>query len=174
MTDNAQTIISTFRQMKKIYRQIYLLLSTADDLMAEAGWVSDNSTVLYDTAITLHNYEKWLPFIIRRTYINDEYKAFRKYIAVMTDDKNSKDFVPVVIGTTVVGQHESTPDFRSWDAYWWWQKKKDGEIIQPKEVYLSEDRELAKIHSFSHDLVKITDGEKLGEHIIHPLLNTLI
>ena len=169
MRDDSEAIIKTFSQIKKIYEQVSLLLTTADDMMAQEQWATDISTVLYDTAITLHNYDKWLPSIIRRTYINDKYKDLRRYIAVRIDD-DTVDFEPLVIGTTLQGLFENTLEFRSWDAYWWWKEKGDGVIKEPKVVYSSEDRELSEIHSFACPLVDITDSEKLRECIIAPLL----
>ena len=170
MRDNGQAIVNTFKQIQEIYKQISLLLSAADSLMTDAQWISDNSVVLYNTSTNFAGYDKWSPFIIRRTYINEKFRKLRKYIAVKIYDAKSKDFKPIVIGTTIEGGCDQTPEFCEWDAYWWWEQKRDGKIERPKEVYSTEDRELTEINIISHPLVAITNSDKLQEYIIGPLL----
>lgn len=38
MTDNGKAVVETFRQMQKIYKQVSLLLTTANSLMAARQW----------------------------------------------------------------------------------------------------------------------------------------
>ena len=170
MADNGKVIVDTFRQMQEIYKQVSLLLSAADTLMTGSQWVSDNPVVLYNTSTNLSYYNRWSPFIIRRTYINEKFPKLRKYIAVKINDEISSVFNPIVIGTTIEGGCDQTPEFREWDAYWWWEQKGDGGIEQPKAVDSTEDRELTEINIISHPLVAITNSDKLQEYVIGPLL----
>lgn len=169
MTDNGNTIVKTFRQMQEIYEQISSLLTAANTFMQERHWIWENSYVLQEPSNALYKSDRWLPSIIRCTYINVEHKALRKYIGVRIVSENREESKPVVIGTTLLGC-EDTPIFRGWDAHWWWEQAGDGIIEQPTKVYEAEDRELAEIHIISHPLVDITSSDKLQECIIDPFL----
>ena len=155
--------------MQEIHRQISLLLQTADRLMGKDQWECDHDYVFYDYSYKLARYDGWLARIIQRRYINEECEGIRKYIAVRIDDKNSGDFEPVVIGTTLIGREHPLASYY-WDAVWWWEQAGDGIIEEPTKIYPSEKRELAKIHLDSKTLVEITNSEKLQEYIIDPLL----
>lgn len=173
MTHNGKVIVETFRQMQEIYEQVSNLLTAANTFMQERQWIWENSYVLQEPSNALRKSDRWLPSIIRCTYINNEHRALRKYIAVKivseNRSENREESEPVVIGTTLLGREE-TPEFRGWDAHWWWEQVGDGIIEQPTKLYESEDRELAEIHMISHPLVDITSSDKLQGCIIAPFL----
>ena len=169
MTDNGQAIVDTFRQMQEIYKQISLLLQMADSLMSKDQWECDHDYVFYDYSYKLARYDGWLARVIRRRYMNEEYEGLRKYIAIKLDDKNSGNFEPVVIGTTLIGRGHPL-ESHYWDADWWWEQAGDGIIEEPTKISPSEKRELDNIHLISRPLVDITNTEKLQEYVIGPLL----
>ena len=77
MTDNGNTIVKTFRQMQEIYEQVSSLLTAANTFMQEQQWIWGNSYVLQEPSNALYKSDRWLPSIIRCTYINNENKELR-------------------------------------------------------------------------------------------------
>lgn len=178
MNNDAAIIVQTVRQMKQIYEQVSLLLQAADGIMQKERWDNNGSTAYYGSA-AIYNASQWLPSVAQRAYTHEDYPNKRKLIAIMLEDENyHADFEPLIVGTTLVGNHQdsSFPEWTSWDSYWWhWNfvpESTNGitNKIDPAEKYPQDKRKLSEITTFSLPLIDIKNGEELKEQVIDKLL----
>lgn len=195
MNGNSEAIVKTFRQILDIYKQIYMLMETAKELMGDAGWNAPTNQSLsgevghYGGAS--HEFPQRIvriPFYLQRPFTSDSRPTQIKYIAVMIDDEEPReDFEPVVVGTTLnfVNGGRRT----DWDGYWWYHWKwrqangnseghgpwtlENSEVseIQNQDWMGDEVRpNLQSVHTFGIPLVEVTNAQTLEDRIVGPLL----
>ncbi len=204
MCGDSKAIVETFKQILDIYKQIYMLMETAKELMA-AGTMQPGS-IIGDVG----NYKNYhedshfgtkivrIPFNIQQSFTSDSEPTQIKYITVMIDDDRysdlSKDFEPVVVGTTLkfVDEANNEKNKKDWDGYWWYQwkwkeaKESDPERRGPWTLEKFEVNEIQKqdwikeqsavrsnlqsVYTLGIPLVDVTNTETLEKEIIKRLL----
>ena len=136
MSGDSEAIFKTFRQILDIYKEIYMLMETAKEMMMEDGAMKPGS-IIGD----VENYKNYhedssfgksivrIPFNIQQSFTSDSKRKQIKYITVMIDDDRysdlCKNFTPVVVGTTLKfeGEANNEENKKDWDGYWWYQWK---------------------------------------------------
>ena len=199
MSGNSEAIVKTFTQILDIYKQIYMLMETAKELM-EPGTMKPGS-IIGD----VENYKNYhedssnfgkrivrIPFNIQQSFTSDSKRKQIKYITVMIDDEEPCiDFEPVVVGTTLIFKNTRTSTM-NWDGYWWYHwkwneaKKSNSErqcswTLENREVTEIQKQDwmtianqvrsnLQSVQTFGIPLVEVKDPKSLEKEIIIPLL----
>ena len=69
MTTEGQDILRVFQDLRKLFEQVGLLLSTADQIMGEAGWEPKaGNTCLYESSAALYAPKQWMPYYLFRLF----------------------------------------------------------------------------------------------------------
>ena len=138
MSGNSEAIVKTFRQILKIYKQIYMLMETSKELMRAREWVAAkrhpewNEHCYYGTSHGFLQSIVRIPSYLQQSFTSDSKRTQIKYITVMIDDEDpskTEDFEPVVVGTTLkfVNETKKTEWANNaelgWGGYWWYQWK---------------------------------------------------
>lgn len=202
MSENSEAIVQTFRQILDIYKQIYMLMETSKELMeaGEArGWKPSNRhpegnvDYYYGTSHGFLQSIVRIPSYLQQPFDSDSEPTQIKYITVMIDDETpSKNFEPVVVGTTLEFVDEANNTKLDWGGYWWyhwkWNEAKESnserrgpwtlkkfevnEIQEKERAWMPDEvrSNLQSVHTFGIPLVDVTNQETLDKKIIKPLL----
>ena len=199
MSGNSEAIVKTFRQILDIYKQIYMLMETSKELMKARMWepldghAKGNVDYYMGTSHGFLQTIVKIPFYLQLPFASDSKRTQIKYITVMIDDEEfSKDFEPVVVGTTLKFVKEEKPT-TDWDGYWWyhwkWSQAKESnserhgpwtlgnfevnEIQEREQAWMKNEvrPDLQSVDTFGIPLVEVTNKETLGKEVIEPLLD---
>jgi len=185
MNDGAQ-ILTGLAQTRNFFRQISLMLRTADDMLVEEGWLSNWGTRSSNITSNYLRPDNWMPRDIYRFYIaGDEEESGDNrlviYVGVLLDQEDAWDgFVEPWI---TCGVFKMIPKFGVKDFnYWEWVRaifddnyEPDGEFHEyiTSESEIEEGWDLLYQAVMALPLVYITDSESLKTKILDPLLKQI-
>src|SRR4051812_34434152 len=87
MSEAGKEMLGAVNQIRGLFEEIARLLSTADSLMAEAGWKYLKGTmVTADLSYALSSPRQWMPMYLCRFYQHPNSPAFLPSIAVLLGD----------------------------------------------------------------------------------------
>lgn len=148
------TIRSGIQYVQAVFKQVALLLQTADQLVGEEGFSSAyQNTCLDDMAYTVHRSGNWLPHTAYRFYTADDMPRVLLVVAVLLDDRYDK-FEPMneclltACAFISKGAEWDSKEWRTWWARWHGYhapRHDDGRVLVVESTEWPEDDEDGKV-----------------------------
>jgi len=184
--DNGAQILAGLAQARVFFRQISLMLRTAEDMLMEEGWESIWGRRSSNITSDYLRPERWMPRDIYRFYIankeekdNSSSNGLVIYTGVLLDQEGVwEGFTEPWI---TCGAFRFKPDFDiKGFNYWDWVRSALDDKHEPDGVFHEyvleneeEDEELLFQAIMALPLIRVTEAEVLKQLIIAPLLQKI-
>lgn len=192
MTEEGMNIVNMVKQMKRLCKDISLLLRTVDEQMGEEGWesVTDNRCMAYSSNSIVAP-SCWAPSEAGRFYANEDTPGILAFCSVLIDDDRD-DYYTVREALVTAGyfdygrQQISHKVGNGWEYYYMRyygyvaqdqdNPTADGRILVLTEKEIEEhdwDAEFDSLKCFAFPLVSIKNATDLESKITRKLLDLI-
>lgn len=176
MRKDGENAIQLIRQMKILYREISLVLQTADKYMEEHDWKSKsgNTSVTWSYHIAYPDW--WIPQDIFRFYCKEGLEHLLPFISVILFDRDNEAKLSQPLLSAGFFDYEKGNDISIWE-YWYAHLhiNQDSYEIDGKLRQLilkdSDTYPFKKAYSLAIPLMDIANSQSLVDRIIEPLLD---
>jgi hypothetical protein len=117
MNETGTNIVKAVREFRELYKQIGLLLQTADDPMGKQDWEPLTSQAVSGSSMVDRTVE-WLRSYAFRVYTNAEIVNRLAFISVILDDPHAKAAERVTEALLSAGWYEYDREPRGLDTRW--------------------------------------------------------
>src|SRR6266568_17529 len=184
-----QDTLKAVSQVRNLFKQVGLLLKTADDQMKGQGWQEKaGNYCVTGSSTTLPNPEYWMPYHVFRFYSRNSFPERLVAISVILDvEAEYRDLLNEPIASGIVydygeGQTVGTVTSEQYDYnYAGWhiympgympERKNDGTILvctDPAATWPKDKCTAKRVASFAVPLVHISDSSTLFGRLVEPL-----
>ena len=181
MSTEGTHIYEALDQARKLLVEIARMLEDCDRLMKDRGWDAPKSESVSGISTSINRPHKWMPYVVNRIYVNDEFPKITKVVAVILENEwNDGLSEPLVVGSTYQSVDNEPVTFSFWDHSWWWFKLTDGEANGEVKTITSSESDTAefnkafsrftKIELFGHPMVAVSSTDTIDSRIIRLLV----
>jgi len=177
--DQKTGIPMTMSAIRKLHRDIALLLETVDAFIFDRRWESLGENVAHEgTSRHIRSVDRWMPTLFFRIYKSDEFPSLRAFVSITIDDLNGlfeTDNPLICVGFIDYGQgNKPTATGFQWTdlriTKWHEEgQNKFGDELEVTDSNINNNRDGAnRIRYIHHPLTSIVDKESLNKLILEP------
>lgn len=176
MSENGKNAMKLINQIKNLYKEISLVLQTADKLMEDHKWKPKAGNTAVTWSYHLAYPDWWIPQDIFRFYFKEGYEHILPFISVILFDRDNETKLsePLIsAGYFDYGIGNTITTWEYWYSHFHIKQdnfKDDGELA-PILLNDPEKYTFKNAYSLAKPLMQIYNSQSLLDEIVKPLLD---